>query len=122
MSAISTPMYSKNRLGRPAPHSLGSSPRLITAPLGIALPAAELLRELVFLHALIHYHRQVAADGVDGRHQLLRRRVDHVEQFGKYDFLRRHRRQLVDSLDVDHPAFHQAGLEGRSEEHTSELQ
>src|ERR1022692_3089769 len=87
--------------------------RATSKPHGIALPAVKLLRELVFLHALIHYHRQVAADGVDYRRQLLRRRVDHVEQFGKYDFLRRHRRQLVDSLDVDHPAFHQAGLEGK---------
>src|SRR5450631_3048711 len=76
------------------------------------LPAAQSFRELVFLHALIYYHRQVAADGVHNRHQLLRRRVDHVEQFGKYDFLRGHRRQLVDSLDVDDPAFHQAGLKG----------
>src|SRR5664280_908443 len=111
MSAISN-SYVFEKLGgalsRPATQPLGSSAH----PRELAPPAAKSLRELVFLHALIYYHRQVAADGVDYRHQLLRRRVDHVEQFGKYDFLGRHRRQLADSLDVDHPAFHEAGLEG----------
>src|ERR1039458_3899376 len=102
-------MYSKKSIGIATGHATPE-------PRKIALPAAKLLRELAFLDTLIYHHRPVAAARVAYRHQLLRRRVDHVEQFGKYDFLRRHRRQLVNSLDVDHPAFHQACLEGRSEE------
>src|ERR1035437_2136885 len=108
MSAISNSYVFEKSIGAATGRAI---PGLITAPQGIPPPAAKLLRELVFLHALIHDRRQVAADGVGACRQLPRRRVDHVEQFGKYNFLRRHRRQFVDSLDVD-----------RSEEHTSELQ
>src|ERR1035437_7012362 len=106
MSAISNSYVFEKSIG-------ATGGRATPKPRGIPVAAAGLLGELVFLHALIYYHRQVAADGIDYRRQFLRRRVDHVEQFGKYDFLRRHRRQLVDSLDVDHPAFHQAGLESK---------
>src|ERR1035437_5401295 len=106
MSAISNSCVFEKSIG-------AATGRATPKPRGIPLPDAKLLRELVFLHALIYYHRQVAADGVECRHQLLRRRVDHVEQFGKYNFLRWHRRQIVNGLDVDHPAFHNAGLEGK---------
>src|ERR1700690_951895 len=101
MSAISNSYVFEKSIGIATGHA---TPKLRK----FALPAAKLLRELVFLDTLIYHHRQVAADGVDYRHQLLRRRVDHVEQFGKYDFLRGHGRQPVNSLDVDDPAFHQA--------------